>query len=114
MLDPVFIVFLVLFSSTIGLDTWSLVAGAVEILELSPRVTAASPIVPCVEDCFWWVPVPNDFCEDGFTIGFSSLDCEVRGGAALGGDIAGRVSFGGAVIILGEGVLARALPYLNR
>jgi hypothetical protein len=38
----------------------------------------------------------------------------VRGGAALGGDIIGLVSFGGAVMILGEGVLARDLPYLNR
>ena len=35
----------------------------------------------------------------------------MSGGAALGGDIAGRVSLGGAVIILGEVVLARALPY---
>jgi hypothetical protein len=42
------------------------------------------------------------------------LDGVVREGAGLGGEIAGFVSFGGALMILGGGDLARALPYLKR
>ena len=61
MLDPVFTVFLMLFSSIMGSDTCLLGAGAVEILELSPRVPAGSLIVLCEEGCLCWVLVPNDF-----------------------------------------------------
>jgi hypothetical protein len=83
-------------------------------LSISVGVVPAALLPDCEADGPWEVEVPNDFWADGVTNGFSSLDCDGRGGASVVGEIAGFVGFGGAVMIFGEGDLARALPYLNK